>query len=381
VADRINYSLTVNGQAASADVLNAVRRIEMEDHASMADMLRLRLAVAVKQDGSGWTLIDDNLFPRLAKVKLSVTVGSGQPTALIEGYVVEVDTVFSSEPNGSLLTVTAMDSTVLMHLEEKVKQWPNQMDSDVASSIFSDASYNFTPVVESTQWTRQEDDQTLIQRGTDIQFLHHLAERNGYECFVEPNDAGQLEGHFHPPKHDMQPQGTLTVNMGSATNVNRFEARFDMVRPVTAKGSTVDPDDASKQDGDADTTTKSEDMGDTSTVPQDKPRSLLLSQLAMAKSGEVQRYTQAVVDRLSWSIVAEGDLNTLAYGGVLKAKQPVMVRGVGQQFSGRYYVERVLHQIGGDGTYIQKFTLRRNATGLTGQENFKSDDGVAASPP
>ena len=53
--------------------------------------------------------------------------------------------------------------------------------------------------------------------------------------------------------------------------------------------------------------------------------------------------------------------------------------GVGQQFSGRYYVERVLHQIGSDGSYVQKFTLRRNATGLTGRENFKSDDGVALS--
>ena len=78
---------------------------------------------------------------------------------------------------------------------------------------------------------------------------------------------------------------------------------------------------------------------------------MLLSQLGMAQAGEVQRYAQAVVDRSSWSIVAEGELNTVAYGGVLKAKQPVMVRGVGQQFSGRYYVERVLHTIAGDGLH------------------------------
>ena len=68
----------------------------------------------------------------------------------------------------------------------------------------------------------------------------------------------------------------------------------------------------------------------------------------------MQRYAQAVVDRSSWSIVAEGELNTVAYAKVLRAKQPVMVRGVGQQFSGRYYVERVLHTITGDGTWIQR---------------------------
>lgn len=374
---QIGYSLKVNGQPASADVLNAMRRVDMEDHASMAAMLRLRLAVAVKEDGSGWTLLDDELFTRLSKITLSVTVGSGPAVPLIEAYVVEVDTDFSTEPNGSMLTVTAMDATVLMHLEEKVKAWPNQMDSDVASSIFSDGDYSFTPVVESTETTRDENDQTLIQRGTDIQFLQHLAARHGYECFVTSGDSG-LEGHFHPPKHDGQPQGTLTVNMGAATNVNRFQARYDMLGPVTAKGATLDPDDASTQDGAADEASKDEDMGGESAVAADRPRRVLLSQLAMAKSGEVQRYAQAIVDRSSWAIVAEGDLNTLAYGGVLRAKQPVMVRGVGRTFSGRYYVERVRHTISGDGSYVQRFTLRRNATGLTGQENFRSDDALAS---
>ena len=39
--------------------------------------------------------------------------------------------------------------------------------------------------------------------------------------------VGEVEGHFHPPKADAKPQGTLTVNMGTATNVNVFRARFD----------------------------------------------------------------------------------------------------------------------------------------------------------
>ena len=91
----------------------------------------------------------------------------------------------------------------------------------------------------------------------------------------------------------------------------------------------------------------------------------------MAQSGEVQRYAQAVVDTAAWAIVADGELSTVSYGGVLRAKRPVMVRGVGREFSGRYYVERVLHTIGGDGSYIQRFTLRRNAVGLTGREHFR----------
>jgi phage protein D len=378
VAQQVSFALSVNGNPASTALLSAVKQIEVEDHAVMADMLRLQLAVAVRQDGSGWTLLDDALFTRLAHLQLSVTVGSGSATPLINAYVVEIDTQFSGDPEGSLLSVVAMDPTVLMHLEEKVKPWPNMMDSDVASAIFSDPAYRFSPVIEATRWSRQENDHTPIQRGTDIQFLQQLADRNGYECFVDTNDAGQVEGHFHPPKRDSQPQGTLTVNMGGATNVNKFHARFDMLGPALAKAATIDPDDASAQSAQADQPTQASGMGETPATPSDRPRQVLLSQLGMAQSGEVQRYVQSVVDRSSWSIVAEGEVSTIAYGSVLKAKQPVMVRGVGQQFSGRYYVERVLHTIRGDGTYTQRFTLRRNATGLTGQENFRSDNAVAS---
>ena len=376
MAKQISYALTVNGNVATSAVLNAVKQIEMEDHAGMADMLRLRLAVAVKEDGSGWTLLDDALFTRLANLKLTVTVGSGSAIPLISAYVIEVDTNFSSGPNASELVVTAMDPTVLMHLDETVKAWANMKDSEVAQAIFGDAKYKFSSVVEDTKWSRQENDHTLMQRGTDIQFLQQLASRNGYECFVELADSGEVEGHFHPPKHDGQPQGTLTVNMGAATNVNAFRARYDMLGPAKAKASTLDPDDKSSQKGQADDSTQADGMGDEPSVPADRPRTVLLSQLGMAQSGEVQRLTQSVVNKSSWSITAEGEVNAVAYGGVLKAKQPVMVRGVGRTFSGRYYVERVLHTFGSDGTYVQRFTLKRNATGLTGQESFKSDDAL-----
>ena len=70
-----------------------------------------------------------------------------------------------------------------------------------------------------------------------------------------------------------------------------------------------------------------------------------------------------------------GVIPVLKYAGPRVA---TALRGVGRTFSGRYYVERVLHAITSDGSYVQRFTLRRNATGLTGQENFRSDDALAS---
>jgi hypothetical protein len=86
-------------------------------------------------------------------------------------------------------------------------------------------------------------------------------------------------------------------------------------------------------------------------------------------SGELQTLARAEVDRLSWSITAEGDLHTVAYGGILRAKRPILVRGAGGQFSGYYYVKSVRHQFTGD-SYTQHFTLKSNALGLKGEENF-----------
>jgi hypothetical protein len=89
------------------------------------------------------------------------------------------------------------------------------------------------------------------------------------------------------------------------------------------------------------------------------------------ETGELQTYAQAMVDRSAWAITAEGDLDTSAYGSMLRARRPVLVRGLGQRFSGAYYVERVQHLLNGD-TYSQHCSLRRNATGLQGTEAFAS---------
>ena len=76
-----------------------------------------------------------------------------------------------------------MDGSVLMDREEKLKDWPNKKDSDIASEIFN--LYGFTPETEDTDVIHDEAVSTIIQRETDIQFFKRLALRNGFECFVE----------------------------------------------------------------------------------------------------------------------------------------------------------------------------------------------------
>ncbi|MCC7174000.1 MAG: hypothetical protein IT159_02295 [Bryobacterales bacterium] len=367
----ISYTLTIGGAPAPAALIAAVQSIQVEDHAELADLLRIKLTVGVRSDGRGWTVLDDDIFSRLASVSVAIRVANTRET-LIHAYVVETSVNFSAQPGQSILTVVAMDPTVLMNLEEKIKPWPDMADSSIATAIFSD--YGFTPQVRDSQPARADNEHRVIQRATDIAFLSQLAERNGYECYVETNAAGQVEGHFHPPDTSQQPQGVLTLNMGEATNVRSFSVRNDMLRPVTVQAKGLEVESGSEQPAESQSQSGG-GLGSAATVASDRPRKILLAGTGLAKAGELQTAAQAVVDRSAWAITAEGELDASTYGGVLRAKRPVTVRGAGRALSGTYYVQRVLHTFTAEG-YRQQFSLRRNASGLTGQESFTEDNAL-----
>jgi phage protein D len=365
----IAYTLEIDGAPATPELLSAMVQLEIEDHADMADMLRMQISVAVRDDGAGWSFVDDDLFKRLANIAVKIRIGNDS-VALIDAYVIEVQTNFSNDPGSSVLEVIAMDPTVLMSLEEKVRPWPDMADADIASSIFGE--YGFSTDVEQTSPSREEVKHTTIQRGTDIAFLKKLAERNGFECFVETDSSGAAAvGHFHKPKLDESSQGVLTVNQGAATNVNQFQGRFDMLKPTTVSVTGLDIEGQEDQPAESDAASL-DDLGAKPALAPEERRKVLVSRTGLSDTGELQALTQAMVDKSSWAITGEGELNTSSYGGLLRAKRPVLVRGAGRTFSGSYYVERVHHGFTPEG-YVQRFSLRRNALGVTGSEDFAAE--------
>lgn len=364
---RITYTVKIDGRPADAALMGALLDIEVEQHCRLADMVRLRFAVAVDASGEAWSVVDEDRFKRLTRLRVEVAVGSGKAEPLIEAYVVETHATFSNQPGASVLEVVGMDATVLMNLEQKVRAWPDMTDGDIARAIFGE--HSLAPQVDATQPLRQQTERTVLQRGSDIQFLRMLAERNGCLCYVEVNPAtGVAEGHFHPPRVDDPPQGVLSVNLGTATTVDRFASRYEMWRPTGARADNVQI--ASQADQSADVSAASHPgMGRQSTVGGEKPRHVLLAGTGLAETGELQTIAQAVVDRSAFAVHAEGELTTVTYGAVLHARHPVNVRGAGRQFSGTYLVQSVLHRIAPD-SYTQSFTLCRNATGVKGNEQF-----------
>ena len=246
----ISFSITIDGTAADPAIMDRIQQLEVEEHAFLADMLRMRLTLSVTEDGGDWN-VDETLFPRLSEIVVSVSADGANAIPIITAYAMETSATFSNEPGQSELELIGMDSSILMNLEHKVRAWPDMSDSDIAETIFGE--YGFTPIIDATQPVRQEVDRTVIQNETDIQFLRKLAKRNGFECFVEANSSsGSVEGHFHLPNVNEQPQGVLTVNTGPTTNVNSFEVRFDMLRPTSAQAHGLLVSDQSDQEAEVD---------------------------------------------------------------------------------------------------------------------------------
>lgn len=369
----ISYSLMIGNTPAPPSVMDSIEHIEAESKIGIATILRLRLATSLSDDGNRWVIVDDDVFARLTTIRLIVSVGIGLPAVVFDGVVIETKLALSSDPGVSSLEVIAMDATALMNLEEKVRQWPNMPDSAIASLIL--AEYGLIPIVVPTQPTRVQLDTTVTQRDTDIRFLRHLAQRNGFDVYVKPSPVpGVIDGHFHPPMLDVPPQGVLSVDMGEATNVSSFEVRYEMLRPTTAAVWGVDARGVDNQPADADGGQLTE-LGRRAVLDGDRPRRTMLSTTGLSVTGELQTLAQAAVDRSTWAVTAEGELDTSVFGDVLQTAAPVLVRGAGTTFSGTYFVERVLHRLE-EGRHTQQFTLRRNAIEPTGLEVYLDDTGL-----
>jgi phage protein D len=364
---RLSYTIFINTAPADPDLLAAVQEVQVESHCDLAAVFRLRLAIGLSPKGD-WTILEDDPFQPLTPVKITLQVGTGLGETLINGYVTSQRLEIGNEPGQSYLEVVGMDSTVLMNVEEKTVAWPNMADSDIAAAIFG--NYGLTPRIEQTQPIRQETDLTTIQRGSDIRFLQQLADRNGFECYVETDPLLNTEvGHFHPPELQSMPQGPLSVNFGAQTNLRSFSARYEMLKPSAAQSAGIDISTKSVQKGQVRSVSANR-LGREGLLDRISKQPLVLpARTGLTGTAELQTFCQAAVDRSALAMVAEGEVDSAAYESILRTRRTVNVRGAGSLYSGTYYVTRVLHRLSQE-RCTQHFELRRNAIGLTGTEVF-----------
>jgi hypothetical protein len=379
----ITLMLGVPPVFAPAALVKALQRAEIETSTDLASTFRLRFGMT-QSLGLDWDLVgsqyQDALFRPFTPVQIRIKVGIEFPQAIINGYVGGQQVFYDDEGGNSILEITGLDATMLMNLREKVAAWP-MPDSEIARAIF--AQYGITPMVSPTLSSVAEPVATTTQRGTDIRFLRRLAQRNGYDCYVLPDSQTGTElGYFAPAaNYPDAPDAVLNVRMGPQTNVSDFKIRYDMTRPTTAVGMGIDATERTVSMSPVATAATPppfdnpypfgapmglEDAISRSFGPLSQPI-IYPSETGQFNAPGLGTMTQAIVNRSSWAVIAEGTVGPNV--GVLRPGGTVNVRGVGLFFDGSYYVTRVSHTIDTD-SYVQKFEAQRNAVKATGEELF-----------
>ncbi len=348
--------------------MRALRQIEIETAVGQASIFRLHFDLSRNFIGDFDAMAIDVFLP-LTPISIRLSSLFGAPQCLVNGFVRDTRLAARNQPGQSTLEVVGMDKlgTVMSHVQQPFT-WPNLPDSTIAQAIF--ARYGMPSISIPTPPTRTALDTVTTQRAHDAAFLIQLAARNRYELYIQPDLAAGLDvGHFHQPLTTAPPQGVLSVDFGTQTNLTRFDVSYDMLKPtgvatassdpltrvpvVAAAAASIDPP-----------------MGREPTLARILPPPVERTYgTDAANPAEVLIRALAHATTSSRTIRATGEVDGIKYTRALLPGLPVLVRGAGGQHSGLYYVTSVTHRLSRD-DYTQSFSAWRNAVGLTGAEVF-----------
>lgn len=367
-AEHGHFSIEIDGQEVS-DLYPDLDTLEVEQDDELANMFKLRLLIRQQSD-STWSYLDDERLVAWKPVTVIAGFESGTEE-LLTGYITHVKPYFDPDPALCTLEIWGMDSSVLMDQEEKLKDWPNKKDSDIAAEIFS--AYGFSPEVDDTVVIHDEAMSTIIQRETDMQFLKRLALRNGFECFVQGS-----RGLFRNPLIEDTPQPVMAVHFGGETNVSRFSIEVNALTPANV--GMVQVDRANKEVNDV-TIERSLQLPLGSTDSPSllgrgvDPGKVFIGMNAATGNPEMTNLCQGLFHQAEWFVTGEGEVTSDQYGHVLQPRKPVTIKGIGETYSGVYYVTHVTHSFSSAG-YKQFFKVKRNALMPTGAEDFTASAGL-----
>lgn len=359
-----NEHLAIEIQGEEADDLYPhLVSVEVEKEAGLTDTFAMQLTLSCDHQGT-WELLGDERLRPWKLITLRAGFGSADDT-LLNGYITHMAPIFDPDPAACVLEIRGMDASVLMDRDEALKAWPDKKDSDIAREIFE--SHGFDTDVEETEVVHGEAVSTIIQRETDLQFLRRLALRNGCDCYM---DEGT--GCFKKPNLNAAPQPVLAVHFGDETTVRSFSLSVNALGPGRVSMAQVDRLNKKVLS----TTMKSNDapslgrLDASALAPSGiQAATLHLDRKVTTGQPEMDLFAQAIHRRAHWFVTGHGEIMGNHYGHVLKPRQTVPIKGIGETFSGLYAVTRVTHTFTDDG-YTQRFTATRNALEPTGSESF-----------
>jgi phage protein D len=358
------YQLVLDGSPVDDRFYTRMTALEVEESVDLPGAIMLKLPVSTDGNGDLTFVSDANLQPFVTAAVI-VQQENDEAQCVFDGLILQHRLHLETGAVKSELQVWGQDASWLMNLEEKSKEWVDVTDSAVAATLFGD--YGISPASENSDDdspSHTESGHSLMQRGTDIQFLRQLARRNGKLCRVAcTSTPGQYTGYFVRASTDGDPVATLTLNDATAATVSALDFEWDVSRPSAVKASQAlfnddTPDGAS---GDTD---------DSGLAPLDqrsladfagRPVTVMLA-APVDDAGELSLRAQALLREAGWFARCEGETDASRLKTVLRAGTIVQIDAAGSVNSGKYFVWSVRHTFTPE-AHRMRFVLVRNAVG------------------
>jgi phage protein D len=345
-----SFKVVINGTPLPAAAASHVVSVTVDEDPGLPGMFAMELVGSEDQNQDIPFIDDEALFSLGNVVELKMGYGDDTDTLMI-GEITGLEPEFgvSRLPN---LVVRGFDRLHRLQRGRKTRTFTEQKDSDLASQIANEAG--LTPDVIDSGVTHAY----VVQANqTDLEFLRGRGARINYEVAVSSRTL-----LFKPARNASSALFTLRPDNGLLEFYPRLTSS-GQANEVNVRGWSVKAKDTLV--GQSRTGDEVSSMGGRQTGPA-------ASQSAFGAAARTLSHwpvdNQAEADQIAKAQLNEHALAYITGEGACQGRTDVHasvvidIQGIGQRFSGPYYVTGVSHQFSSAGGYRTHFAVRRNAS-------------------
>lgn len=333
-----HFHAKLGGSEASGDFMRDLEVLQIESTVHLPDV-----AVLIMHDPKLAWVDDDKVGPGQA---LEVVAKSGETESTIfDGEIVEIESQFSDKSHR--LIIRAMDRLHRLSRGTTVRTFQNVTDGDVVKKIAQEVG--LTAKVEDSGIVHEY----LIQANvTNLQFLRQRAASVGALLFVDGKEL-----HFEPPTSS---DGAIELKWG--TGLHEFRPRFSTLNQVEATMARGwDPEAKAPVSSESQKAEYLPEIGQKETAAEVAKKHFSVQAKSLVANAA------ALTEKVT-SVLAQGDLNRHAHESIVAegvaggtpgivAGAKVKISGVGNRFSGTYFITCATHNYRVKEGYTTSFSI------------------------
>jgi hypothetical protein len=176
------YRLYLNDAPATANQLARFEDITIEQEMDKATQGRFQVPLCVA------------FLQGMTRVRLEVQMQNADWIPLIDGPIITVESAMFNEPGRSMLTLVVSDDSFFLHRDETVASFQGSDDA-IAGQIYDQVPEIASVDLDTAPSPSSAGFTTTVLRGTQMEFLKQLAQRQHMHAYVTCGDSpGQSVG-------------------------------------------------------------------------------------------------------------------------------------------------------------------------------------------